>query len=95
MENYGNGYEEYVVTMNRTQYGLYQDSVQLSISVDEEKWKKAVFWVFDVPEIAEKPFEVRNRIFSTSQKNRKEWNICNNCPFLPLSKKLKQSSAMV
>jgi hypothetical protein len=25
---------------------------------EEEKWKKAIFWVFDAPEIAHKPFEV-------------------------------------
>jgi hypothetical protein len=27
-------------------------------TLDEEKWKKAVFWVFDAPEEANKPFEV-------------------------------------
>jgi ATP-dependent DNA ligase len=42
-----------------TQYGLYQDSVQLSQSTDEQKWKKAIFWVFDAPEIGDKPYEVR------------------------------------
>jgi hypothetical protein len=26
---------------------------------NEEKWKKAVFWVFDAPGIANKPFEER------------------------------------
>jgi hypothetical protein len=26
--------------------------------VSEEKWKKAVFWVFDAPDVADKPYEV-------------------------------------
>jgi hypothetical protein len=45
----------------RTQYGLYQESVQLCIksnALDEEKWKRALFWVFDVPGIGHKPYEV-------------------------------------
>jgi DNA ligase-1 len=40
-----------------TQYGLYQEAVSLAKAGDEEKWKKAVFWVFDAPEI-DKQFEV-------------------------------------
>jgi hypothetical protein len=44
----------------RTQYGLYQDAVNLCKTMDEKKWEKAVFWVFDVPGMAEKPFEVTN-----------------------------------
>jgi hypothetical protein len=42
----------------RTQYGLYQDAVQLCNTVDEEKWKRAVLWVFDAPDIGNMPFEV-------------------------------------
>jgi hypothetical protein len=26
--------------------------------VDEEKWNKAVFWVFDAPDMANAPYEV-------------------------------------
>jgi hypothetical protein len=37
---------------------LYQEASTLYNSNSEEKWKKAVFWVFDAPDIAEKPFEV-------------------------------------
>jgi uncharacterized protein YhbP (UPF0306 family) len=49
---------ELAVNINRTQYGLYQDAVNLCKIQDEEKWKKAVFWVFDAPEMAHKPFVV-------------------------------------
>jgi DNA ligase-1 len=41
-----------------TQYGLFQESVRLCTTSDEEKWKKAVYWVFDCPELSNKPFEV-------------------------------------
>jgi ATP-dependent DNA ligase len=41
-----------------TQYGLFQDVVNLSKSRDEDKWNKAIFWVFDVPSLAKKTFEV-------------------------------------
>jgi hypothetical protein len=44
--------------MLRTQYGLYQDAVNLCRTMDEEKWKKVIFWVFDAPGMANKPFEV-------------------------------------
>jgi uncharacterized protein YhbP (UPF0306 family) len=37
---------------------LYQEAVQLCNTMDEEKWKKAVFWVFDAPDMANNPFEV-------------------------------------
>jgi phenolic acid decarboxylase len=43
--------------LGRTQYGLHQDAVNLGKTLDEEKWKKAIFWVFDIPEIL-KPYEV-------------------------------------
>jgi hypothetical protein len=46
--------------------------VQLVLSIDEEKWKKAVFWVFDAPEIANKPFEVSlkvSKLLITAGKN--------------------------
>jgi hypothetical protein len=41
----------------RTQYGLYQEAVTIKKN-DEATWNKAVFWVFDAPDIAHKPFEV-------------------------------------
>jgi hypothetical protein len=45
--------------MERTKYGLYQDAVSLcQKNSDEEKWKKAIFWVFDAPNLANKNFEV-------------------------------------
>jgi hypothetical protein len=42
---------------------LYQVAVSLCISGkkqarEEKKWKKAVFWVFDAPDIANQPLEV-------------------------------------
>jgi hypothetical protein len=43
--------------MGRTRYGLYQDAVALCKSEDEEKWRKAVYWVFDAPNI-NKPYQV-------------------------------------
>jgi hypothetical protein len=43
----------------RTQYGLHQDAVALcKTGGDEAKWKKAVFWVFDSPDLLSTPFEV-------------------------------------
>ena len=42
----------------RTQYGLYQDAVGLGKTTNEEKWKKAVFWIFDSLDVANKPLEV-------------------------------------
>ena len=42
-----------------TQYGLYQDAVNLSVTQSAEKWEKAIFWVFDAPSIGDKPFEER------------------------------------
>ena len=44
--------------MIRTQYGLFQDAVALCRKIDQEKWKKATFWVFDAPGIPNRPFEV-------------------------------------
>ena len=45
--------------MNRTQYGLYQESVHLcKNNGDKSKWENAIFWVFDVPHL-QKPFEER------------------------------------
>jgi DNA ligase-1 len=41
-----------------TQYGLYQEPVVLCNTSDENKWKKAVFLVFDAPDISHKPYEV-------------------------------------
>ena len=41
-----------------TQYGLYQDAVSLCNSTNETKWSKAVFWIFDAPQL-EKPLEER------------------------------------
>ena len=48
----------YIVLIKRTQYGLYQDAVSLCKTTNETKWQKAIFWVFDSPEIAQKPIEV-------------------------------------
>ncbi len=47
-----------VINMCRTQYGLHQDAVAVVMSRDEEKWKKATFWVFDAPDMPFQPFEV-------------------------------------
>ena len=41
-----------------TQYGLYQDAVNLVRSSNTEKWKKAIFWVFDAPNLNSIPYEV-------------------------------------
>ena len=41
-----------------TQYGLYQGAVNLARTDDENRWNKAVFWVFDAPDIGNKPYEV-------------------------------------
>jgi hypothetical protein len=60
--NYGKFYFLLISQIFRTQYGLYQDAVYLCNTLDEEKWKKAVFWVFDAPNAAEKPFEVRQNL---------------------------------
>jgi hypothetical protein len=35
-----------------------QEPVQLCRTLDPYKWKKAIFWVFDAPEIAHQPYEV-------------------------------------
>ena len=45
--------------VKRTQYGLFQDPISLTKQIDEEKWKKAVFWVFDVPHVGYKTYEER------------------------------------
>jgi hypothetical protein len=37
---------------------LFQEAITLGSTTDDEKWKKAVFWVFDAPSIADKPYEV-------------------------------------
>ena len=43
----------------RTQYGLYQDAVQLCRNKeDSSKWGKAKFWVFDAPGMVSQPYEV-------------------------------------
>jgi hypothetical protein len=28
---------------------------------EEEKWKKAIYWVFDVPHVGYKPYEVKSK----------------------------------
>jgi hypothetical protein len=61
MEKYGNSIREKCAYCDRTQYGLYQDAVNLSTSADEGKWKKAIFWIFDAPGIGEKKFEVEEK----------------------------------
>ena len=38
---------------------MHQEPVGLMSSKDEEKWSKAIFWVFDAPELREKPLEVK------------------------------------
>ena len=40
---------------------MYQDAVFLCMkdSKDEDKWKKAIYWVFDAPDMKIKPFEER------------------------------------
>ena len=48
-----------ILTDFRTQYGLYQEAVGLERSNDKERWTKATFWVFDAPDIANKPYEER------------------------------------
>ena len=44
--------------MNRTKYGLYHEAINLTSTNDEEKWKKATFWVFDSPQLTAKTLEV-------------------------------------
>ena len=43
-----------------TQYGLHQDAVSLAKTEDEAKWNKAIFWIFDSPQLENKPLEVRS-----------------------------------
>ena len=59
MANYGNPVVMSLTYDKRTQYGLYQDAVSLIRSSNEEKWNRAIFWIFDSPKIAEKPIEER------------------------------------
>ena len=42
----------------RTQYGLYQEAVNISKTNNEEKWSKIVFWVFDAPHMSDVTYEV-------------------------------------
>ncbi len=48
-----------IIDLKRTQYGLYQDAVNLCKSGNEEKWKEAKFMVFDSPLMYDKTYEVR------------------------------------
>ena len=48
-----------MVDCKRTQYGLYQQAVQLVKSLDENLWKKAVLWVFDTPDNPNRSYEVK------------------------------------
>ena len=48
----------YIECMCRTQYGLYQDAVNLGKTNNEEKWRKATFWIFDCPSLGSQPLEV-------------------------------------
>ena len=43
-----------------TQYGLYQEAVTLGMrsKPNDEKWQKAVFWVFDAPNMIDKTYQV-------------------------------------
>ena len=43
----------------RTSYGRYQEAASLSRSSDDVKWKQAIFWVFDTPEMGGAPIELR------------------------------------
>jgi DNA ligase-1 len=38
---------------------LPQDAVTLCVNGSEEKWKNAVYWVFDLPDLTDKPLEHR------------------------------------
>ena len=40
---------------------MYQDAVSVATKNDNEKWNKAVFWVFDAPGLGNKPFEVSKK----------------------------------
>jgi hypothetical protein len=73
---------EYVVTMNRTQYGLYQGAVSILRGWNEEKWEKAVFWVFDAPDLLME-YEVTIYVF-LGNAIRNEWNFCKDNHFLHL-----------
>ena len=44
-----------------TKYGLYQEAVNLTRSNNDTKWDKAVYWVFDSPQLANKPLEVSHK----------------------------------
>jgi ribosomal protein L39E len=56
--------------MVRTQYGLYQDAVSLCKVPEQEKWKKAVYLVFDAPTIANKPYEERIQYLKDLKQNQ-------------------------
>ena len=60
MVNYGENKKKNVVFIDiRTKYGLYQDAVNVFKTTNEDKWNMAIFWVFDTPQFADKPFEVQ------------------------------------
>ena len=51
---------------------MYQEAVSLGKNnADEEKWKKAIFWVFDAPDMANQPFEERiQHLHQLQQQNK-------------------------
>ena len=52
-----------------TQYGLVQEPIQLSRTLDTNKWRKAIFWIFDAPDIAHQPYEERLQYLKNLQKS--------------------------
>ena len=43
-----------------TQYGLHQEAVNLGKTTNEDKWKKAIYWIFDAPQ--QKTMRLEERI---------------------------------
>ncbi len=70
MVNYGKFNLKNNIQLERTTYGLYQESVLLCKEANKkaEKWKNATFWVFDAPEISEK-YEDRIEVLRNKKNN--------------------------
>jgi hypothetical protein len=57
--NYGRELFIRIFIHYRTKYGLYQDAASLCRNeASEENWKRAVYWVFDAPNLVNQSFEV-------------------------------------
>ena len=45
-----------------TQYGLHQEVINLAKTTNEVKWNKAIYWIFDSPELKHKILEVNPQL---------------------------------